>query len=251
MNRGSSSLQSTGFSLQGLLLLRSIDSRCWGFSSCGVQAHRLGCFLACGIFSDRELNLGPLQWQATLNHWTTREVPLFILIIAYWCFLCFFLINYVWNLYILINFAKSQIRVFLISLSEYIICMILEFLRLLWSSGWLFLQLFHVLCSARLPQPRPVLCDPMDCSPPGSLVHGILQTRILEWVAVPSSRGSSWPRDRTHVSYVSCIGVYALKNWLFSKAECRVLNSFISLRVVNCVVQILFIANFSFHLLDM
>ena len=40
----------------------------------------------------------------------------------------------------------------------------------------------------------------MDCSPPGSFVHGILQTRIPEWVAVPSSRGSSQPRDRTPVS---------------------------------------------------
>ena len=50
------------------------------------------------------------------------------------------------------------------------------------------------------------LCDPMDCSPPGSSVHGILQARILEWVAMASSKGSCWPRDRTHVSYVSCIG---------------------------------------------
>ena len=39
--------------------------------------------------------------------------------------------------------------------------------------------------------------DPMDCSPSGSSVHGILHIRILEWVAVPSSRGSSWPRDQT------------------------------------------------------
>ena len=48
-------------------------------------------------------------------------------------------------------------------------------------------------------------CDPMDYSPPGSSVHGILQARTLEWVAMPFSRGSSRPRDRTHVSYVSCI----------------------------------------------
>ena len=41
---------------------------------------------------------------------------------------------------------------------------------------------------------RPILCDPMDCGPPGSSVHGIPQGRRLEWVAVPSSRGSSWPR---------------------------------------------------------
>ena len=44
------------------------------------------------------------------------------------------------------------------------------------------------------------LWDPMDCSLPGSSVHGILQARILEWVAMPSSRGSSQPRDRTWVS---------------------------------------------------
>ena len=44
------------------------------------------------------------------------------------------------------------------------------------------------------------LCDPMDCSPPGSSVHGILQARIREWVAVPSSRESSRPRDRTCIS---------------------------------------------------
>ena len=40
-------------------------------------------------------------------------------------------------------------------------------------------------------------CDPTDCSPPGSSVHGILQARILEWVAIPFSRGSSRPRDQT------------------------------------------------------
>ena len=50
------------------------------------------------------------------------------------------------------------------------------------------------------------LCDPMDCSPPGSSVHSILQARILEWVVMPSSRGSSRPRDWTHVSFISCTG---------------------------------------------
>ena len=44
------------------------------------------------------------------------------------------------------------------------------------------------------------LCDPVDCSPPGSSVHGIFQARILEWVAVPSSRGCSWSRDQTPIS---------------------------------------------------
>ena len=44
------------------------------------------------------------------------------------------------------------------------------------------------------------LCDPMDCSPPGSSVHGILQAIMLKWVVVLSSRGSSPSRDRTHIS---------------------------------------------------
>ena len=47
------------------------------------------------------------------------------------------------------------------------------------------------------------LCDPMDCSLPCSSVHGILQARILEWVAIPFSRGSSQPRDWTQVSCIA------------------------------------------------
>ena len=50
----------------------------------------------------------------------------------------------------------------------------------------------------------PTLCGPMDCSVPGSSVHGILQARILEWVAVPFSRGSSQPRDWIQVSCIAC-----------------------------------------------
>ena len=47
---------------------------------------------------------------------------------------------------------------------------------------------------AKLLQSCLTLCDPMDCSPPGSSIHGILQARILEWATMPSSRGSSWTR---------------------------------------------------------
>ena len=60
------------------------------------------------------------------------------------------------------------------------------------------------MISGLLTQSCPTLCDPMDCSPPGSSVHEILQTRILEWVAISSSKGSSRHRDRIHVSCVSC-----------------------------------------------
>ena len=50
-------------------------------------------------------------------------------------------------------------------------------------------------------QSCPILCNPMDCSPPGSSVHEIVQARLPEWVAIPFSRGSSWSRDQTQVSH--------------------------------------------------
>ena len=53
---------------------------------------------------------------------------------------------------------------------------------------------------------RVQVCDPMDCSPPGSSVHGILQARILEWVSMPYAKVSSQPRDQTYISCISCIG---------------------------------------------
>ena len=58
------------------------------------------------------------------------------------------------------------------------------------------------------------LWDPTDCSPPGSSVQGILQARILEWVAMPSSRGYFPLKDQTHVSCISCIGrLYHCATW--------------------------------------
>ena len=59
-----------------------------------------------------------------------------------------------------------------------------------------------------------ILCKPMDCSPPGSSVHGILQARMLEWVAIPFSRGSSWHRGQT---CVSCISRQILYHWANGK----------------------------------
>ena len=59
-------------------------------------------------------------------------------------------------------------------------------------------------------QSCPALCNPLDCSLPGPSVHGILQARILEWVAIVFSRGSSQPRDGTRISY---IGRWMLCHW--------------------------------------
>ena len=52
-------------------------------------------------------------------------------------------------------------------------------------------------------QSCPALCDPMDCGLPGSTLHGILQARVLEWVAISFSRGSSQPRNRTQVFHIA------------------------------------------------
>ena len=62
-------------------------------------------------------------------------------------------------------------------------------------------------------QSWPTLFNPMDCSLPGSSVHGIFQARILEWVANSFSRGFSQPRDQTFISCVSCIGRQILYHW--------------------------------------
>ena len=59
-----------------------------------------------------------------------------------------------------------------------------------------------MLCLNEVAQSCLILCDPMDCSLPGSSVHGIFQAKVLEWVAISFSRRSSQPRDRTQVSRI-------------------------------------------------
>ena len=68
------------------------------------------------------------------------------------------------------------------------------------AGSWTCLSDYHSIehlncCCACLHQSCLTLCDPMDCKPPGPSVHGILQASILEWVAIPFSRGSSWFKD--------------------------------------------------------
>ena len=78
---------------------------------------------------------------------------------------------------------------------------------------WTSASLWRFVCV----QLCPTLCNPMDCSPPGSSVHGISQARILEWVAISFSRGSSQSREQTWVSYISCIGRRILYCWVTRK----------------------------------
>ena len=85
----------------------------------------------------------------------------------------------------------------------------------------------HRLCVpvCLVTQSCPTVWDPVDCNPPGSSFHGILQARILEWVAISFSRGSSWPRDRTWISLFSWQILYHWATWealhrLWQKLKC-------------------------------
>ena len=74
------------------------------------------------------------------------------------------------------------------------------------------------------------LCDPTDCSPPGSSDQGILQARILEWVVISSSRGSFQARDRTRISCISCTAGGFFTHWAIRKAQIMMCQS----RVISC-----------------
>ena len=71
----------------------------------------------------------------------------------------------------------------------------------------------HMLCCYLVAQFFVTLCDPLDCRPPDSSLHGIFEARVLEWVANSFSRGSFWPRDRIRISYVSRIAGRFFTHW--------------------------------------
>ena len=108
------------------------------------------------------------------------------------------------------NETLAVININILGLMTVVIALEVFFNQGLTYSHPFVLQCMRVCC-AQLLQSCPTLCDPTDCSPPGSSVHGISQARILESVAMPSSRGSSWPRDQTCVSCIA--GLYHSATW--------------------------------------
>ena len=82
-------------------------------------------------------------------------------------------------------------------------------------------------------QSRLTLCDPMDCSLQGSSIHGILQARILEWVAISFSRRSSWPRDWTRVFHIvgRCFTIWATKEVIIYLPICKFFGNFWNFRL--------------------
>ena len=77
---------------------------------------------------------------------------------------------------------------------------------------WTHWSFYHICEMSEVAQLCPTLCDHMGCSPPGSSVHGIFQARVLEWVAISFSRGSSQPRDWTQVSCIVSETLYHLSH---------------------------------------
>ena len=94
------------------------------------------------------------------------------------------------------------------------------------------LQCMKMKSESEVAQSCPTPSNPMDCSLPGSSVHGISEVRILKWAAISFSRGSSWFRDWTHVS---CIGRHILYHWANREAPK------LSLSIMNLALSILFI----------
>ena len=74
-------------------------------------------------------------------------------------------------------------------------------------------------CKCLVAQSCPTLCDPVNYNPSGSSIHGIFQAHILECIAISYSRGSSQLRDKTLVSWDSCIGRQILHHWATWKAQ--------------------------------
>ena len=91
----------------------------------------------------------------------------------------------------------------------------------------IFINLIIWCVHAQSLQSHPALCGCMDCSLPGSSVHGILRARILEWVAISFSRGASCPRDQT---CISCINRWILYHWATRKAQIPLLRAIQFLR---------------------
>ena len=186
------------------------------------MAHWLSCSAACGIFLDQGLNWCPLHWQVDsypLHHQGSPQ-PLILFSLTspaltplHTLFLFMVSIVPTGFLYSFHSLFASLCGYFqLIFLLTYWFFFFFLFLGQVccWISV-LNSSVYSLYCvHAKSPPSCVTLCDPMDCSPPGSSVHGIHQARILEWVAMYSSRGSSRPRDRTWVSYISCAGIRVL-----------------------------------------
>ena len=98
-----------------------------------------------------------------------------------------------------------------------------------------FVSLVRKWSLSEVAQSCPTLCDTMDCSPSGFSIHGIFQARVLEWVSISFSSGSSWPRDQTRISCIA--GRRFIPRWLICfAAMVNGIDSLISLSDFSLLV---------------
>ena len=120
--------------------------------------------------------------------------------------LCFQLYGHPVNFHVSVAMEFIQQKLIVLHINKYTVCLekvpayqILTWSLSLWYEKWnWFFLINYSMFSVKISQSRPTLCNPM-----GWMVHGVLQARILEWVAFPYSRGSSQPRDQTQVSHIA------------------------------------------------
>ena len=137
----------------------------------------------------------------------------------FFCLLVFCLPGFSWFSFISCCFGNLVLCIFsvcLVSIDPFVcILKIARGIQVLVKSNYCARQ-WNQRKGRKVAQSCPTLCDPMDCSLPGSSVHGIFQAIVLEWIAVSFSRGSSRPRDRTQVSHIvdRCFTVWATRGVL-------------------------------------
>jgi len=172
-------------------------SPCVGFSSCGAQA-QLPCSMCDLSAPVRDQTHVPCIVRQILRHWTIRKVRVCVCV----CVCVYTRKIEEWEVCV-----KTRHTVFW---HHFRILKSFNWLLTAWGPSFLLAFLWKKWSRALeqhergkekkvkvlVAQSCPTLCDPMDCNLPDSSVLGILQTRILEWVAIPFSRGSSWPRER-------------------------------------------------------
>ena len=169
--------------LSHALLIQSQFLRIRSLAACSFITYQLG------KWSNASLSKSPLWMRSDCDFWSSRRI--------WWAW-------WLGGLWPLLQGNQTQMSLILKSWTVKKINMNTKF----WlppDTHKLYTVYFFILCVitrlsinlSRRQRRCPTPCDPKDCSPPGSSVRGILQARILEWVAIPFSRGSFWPRDRT------------------------------------------------------
>ena len=140
-----------------------------------------------------------LKWEGSLGHTLNKNVTHLLVETRHGVYSAAFLPSQVTSTTEALQFFRSNVfLIFLLNLKCVIFLLAYNCFTTL---GYFLLYnkvnqlLIHVRCWCLVIQLCLTLCNPMDCSPLGSSVHGVLQARIPEWVAISSSRGSSRPRD--------------------------------------------------------